>query len=173
MWVGAGDPSTRAAACFCVWSTWHRACTKRGHVRASVFRVAVVVLPWVAVACSGGDKTRSADLPVCDPKTDENACERPKMPKQDTTGPGDETPIQGTETTTPDNKPTVSGDGGAAKDAAVEASLGSLYTKLRACCQQLEQQGYSPAACQSVVDTHNESACYSQHQQYKMSGDCS
>lgn len=60
-------------------------------------------------------------------------------------------------------------------DAAAEAAvpLGTLCTALNKCCDQIEEAGYIPDNCRSVVALKHESACYAQHQQYKNAGDCS
>lgn len=61
-----------------------------------------------------------------------------------------------------------------AAEAGVDAAtaVGPLCQQLAQCCKDLGDAGYDTTMCKSVLSTNNEDACYSKHDSYKQSGDC-
>ncbi len=61
-----------------------------------------------------------------------------------------------------------------AKEAGVDAApvVGQLCQQLSKCCDDLAAAGYDTTMCKSVLSTNNEDACYTKHDSYVQSGDC-
>lgn len=132
---------------------------------------------FVVPACAPDATSSKQPLAVC--QEGEDGCpsvpRAEKQPTSRTSGPSGD---PSTPTTTGEEKLASAKDddaGAPAADAAADASvpLGALCTALNKCCGQIEQAGYIPDNCRSVVALRHESACYAQHQQYKNAGDCS
>lgn len=132
------------------------------------------LLFFVVPACAPDETSTKKPLAVC--TEGEDGC--PSVPRADkppapskTSGPSGD---PATPTTTNEEQLTGANiDDAGAADAAADAALGALCTALSKCCGQIEEAGYIPDNCKSVVALKHESACYAQHQQYKNAGDCS
>jgi hypothetical protein len=141
------------------------------------FAPSALLLFFVVPACAPDATSSKQPLAVCQ-EGDDGCPSVPRAEKQPTSksnGPSGD-PSTPTPTNEEDLASAKTGDAGApAADAASEAAapLGTLCTALDACCDQIEQAGYIPDNCRSVVALKHESACYAQHQQYRNAGDCS
>lgn len=133
---------------------------------------------FVGPACAPDATSSKQPLAVC--QEGDDGC--PSVPRAEKSTGSRSTPSgdpSTPEATTPNQEELASAktdDAGVPpSDAAGEAAapLGTLCTKLDTCCDQIEQAGYLPDNCRSVVALKHESACYAQHQQYKNAGDCS
>lgn len=138
---------------------------------------ASLLLFFVAPACAPDPTSSKQPLAVC--QEGEDGCPSvPRAEKQPTSrsnGPSGD-PSTPTSTNQEDLTSAKTDDAGTPPaDAAAEAEapLGNLCKALDKCCDQIEQAGYIPDNCRSVVALKHESACYAQHQQYKNAGDCS
>jgi hypothetical protein len=130
----------------------------------------------VVPACAPDATSSKQPLAVCQ-EGDDGCPSVPRAEKQQpapskTTGPSGD---PSTPTDTNQEQLTSADAGASTVDAAPEAAapLGTLCKALDKCCDQIEQAGYIPDNCRSVVALKHESACYAQHQQYKNAGDCS
>jgi len=131
----------------------------------------------VVIACGEADPPAKQPLVVCTAGEDGCPAEKPaNQKKQAPAAPNNGPTDRPTETTPPaddDPDPTPTADAGAADAKPAEPTLGAICSKLKGCCKQLEDQGYSPATCLDIVNTRNENACSLQHKQYRDFGDCS
>lgn len=136
-----------------------------------VFGLAVAI-----VACGEDDPPAKQPLVVC--QAGENGCPSDKPANQKkqnpstTTTSGGPTELPADKSEDPPPSSASNADAGGAVDSGPPAP-GPICTKLKACCKQLEDAGYSPATCLEIVNTRSENACSLQHKQYRDFGDCS
>ena len=137
---------------------------------------ASLLLFFVAPACAPDAASSKQPLAVCE-EGEDGCASVPRAEKQPTSrsnGPSGD-PSTPTSTNDEDLASAKTDDAGPPVDAAAEAEvpLGTLCTALAKCCDQIDEAGYIPDNCRSVVALKHEGACYAQHQQYKNAGDCS
>ena len=150
---------------------------KRSLLSLSFAPSALLLFFFVVPACAPDATSSKQPLAVC--QEGDDGC--PSVPRADkpptskTNGPSGD-PSTPTTTNEEDLASAKTDDAGTpAADATAEAAapLGTLCTALDKCCDQIEQAGYIPDNCRSVVALKHEGACYAQHEQYKNAGDCS
>jgi hypothetical protein len=131
----------------------------------------------VVIACGEADPPAKQPLVVC--QAGESGCPSDKPVNQKKQNPGTTT-TSGGPTEPPaekkDDPPGSQANDDAGATVVVDAgppAPGPICTKLKDCCKQLEEAGYSPATCLEIVNTRSENACSLQHKQYKDYGDCS
>jgi hypothetical protein len=135
----------------------------------------LLLLSFVVPACAPDAASSKQPLAVCQ-EGDDGCPSVPRAEKQPS--PSKSTGPSGDPSTpsTPNDEELASAEtdaGSTPADAAADAALGTLCTALSKCCGQIEEAGYIPDNCKSVVALRHESACYAQHQQYRNAGDCS
>jgi hypothetical protein len=138
---------------------------------------AALALGIAAIACGDADPPPKQPLVVC--TAGESGCPAEKPANQKKQNPGTTTtsggPTEPPEQTKEPPPANTTNDAGAVADSGPVGPppTGPICTKLKDCCKQLEEAGYSPATCIEIVDTRSENACSLQHKQYKDFGDCS
>lgn len=146
--------------------------------RSSPSLLSSLLLFFVVPACAPDTKSSKQPLAVCE--EGEDGC--PSVPRAEKQPPASRSngptgdPSTPTNTNEEDLASAKTDDAGApGTDAAAEpaAPPGTLCKALDKCCDQIEEAGFMPDNCRSVVALKHESACYAQHQQYKSAGDCS
>jgi hypothetical protein len=140
-------------------------------------RSLLLLLSIVVPACAPDATSSKQPLAVCNEGDDgcPSVPRAEKAPASRTNGPSGDpsTPTGANEEELASAKTEDAGTPPADAAAEAEVPLGTLCTALDKCCNQIEQAGYIPDNCRSVVALRHESACYAQHQQYKNAGDCS
>jgi hypothetical protein len=142
------------------------------------FVPSALLLFFIVPACAPDATSSKQPLAVCQ-EGDDGCPSVPRAEKQPSSKSSGPSGDPSTPTPAPNEEDLASAKtddaGTPTPDAAAEAAapLGTLCTALDECCDQIEQAGYIPDNCRSVVALKHEGACYAQHEQYRNAGDCS
>lgn len=135
--------------------------------------VALAVLATAAVACSAPPDSSKKALPVCDATDPECPGVPSSANKTHSDVPTD--PVPAPAAAAASDAPTATPPAKSpSPEAGVDAApvVGEFCQELATCCKDLGDAGYDTTSCKSVLSTNNEDACYSKHDTYKQSGDC-